>query len=174
MLKDAEKEGNTDQFFYLNISLGGLEEPAEASNQPTGMREVESMDSNEPMNEIHPRPAVTGPNPQSDEEKEERKKMRNKFRNENIPKVLKLGQKDGWKKVVDKDGKSTYQSLYFNFIAKDEGEDEDSYIQRVNRTRKMLAEEGEKLRAEYPYVKPFKINSLLSKAFVYEEPEDTQ
>ena len=138
--------------------------------------EMEPMDSSEPLSKVQP-PPVTDPDPQSNEEKKREKKKRNNIRSrfygEILPKVLELGEQGGWKKVVDKDGKSTYRSLYFNFIAKDEGEDKASYIKRVNRYRKTLAEEGEKLKAEYPNVRPFKVNSLLSKAFVYEEPEDT-
>ena len=82
-----------------------------------------------------------------------------------IPKVL---SSDEWMKVYDKDMKLTYRALYFTCIPKDLDEDDDAYIRRVGKVRKTLAEEVDKVKKEYNV--DFKINSLLSKPFIYDEP----
>ena len=81
-----------------------------------------------------------------------------------LPKVLSI---DGWEKVYDKDMKLTYRALYFNIIKKQQGEDDNTYIQRVGKIRQMVAEEADKVKKEYDV--NFKINSLLSKPFLYNE-----
>ena len=82
-----------------------------------------------------------------------------------IPKVL---SSDEWMKVYDKDMKLTYRALYFTCVPKHLDEDDDAYIRRVGKVRKSLAEEVDKVKKEYNV--DFKINSLLSKPFIYDEP----
>ena len=93
-----------------------------------------------------------------------RKKAMSKFHKVTVPTVL---SKDEWMKVYDKDMKLTYRALYFKTIQKHRDEDDNAYIQRVNKIRTTLAEEADKVKKEYDV--NFKINSLLSKPFVYDE-----
>ena len=93
-----------------------------------------------------------------------RQKAMSKFHNVTVPTVL---SEDEWMKVYDKDMKLTYRALYFNIIQKHRDEDDNAYIQRVNKIRTTLAEEADKVKKEYDV--NFKINSLLSKPFVYDE-----
>ena len=81
-----------------------------------------------------------------------------------LPKVLST---DGWMKVYDKDMKLTYRALYFNIIKKNQGEDDNTHIQRVSKIRQKLTEEADQIKKEYDV--DFKINSLLSKPFLYDE-----
>ena len=96
--------------------------------------------------------------------KKAREKAMSKIHKVTVPTVL---SKDGWMKVYDKDMKLTYRALYFNIIQKHRDEDDNAYIQRVNKIRTTLAEEAKKVKKEYDV--NFKINSLLSKPFVYDE-----
>ena len=93
-----------------------------------------------------------------------REKAMCKIHKVTVPTVL---SGDGWMKVYDKDMKLTYRALYFNIIQKHQDEDDNAYIQRVNKIRTTLAEEAKKVKKEYDV--NFKINSLLSKPFVYDE-----
>ena len=79
---------------------------------------------------------------------------------------LLLGQ-DRWKKVYDKDIKLTYRALYFNIIEQNRDEDELTFVQRVGQIRHKIADEAKKLKEERRV--NFKINSLLSKPFLYDE-----
>ena len=93
-----------------------------------------------------------------------RKEAMNKVHTVVLPKVLSTGE---WRKVYDKDMKLTYRALYFNIIKKYQGEDDNTYIQRVGKIRQTLVEEADKVKKEYDV--NFKINSLLSKPFLYDE-----
>ena len=93
-----------------------------------------------------------------------REKAMSKIHKVTVPTVL---NEDGWMKVYDKDMKLTYRALYFNIIQKYRDEDDNAYIQRVNKIRTTLEEEAKKVKKEYDV--NFKINSLLSKPFVYDE-----
>lgn len=77
-----------------------------------------------------------------------------------------LGQ-DRWKKVYDKDIKLTYRALYFNIIEQNSDEDELTFVQRVGQIRHKIADEAKKLKEKHHV--NFKINSLLSKPFLYDE-----
>jgi len=79
---------------------------------------------------------------------------------------LLLGQ-DGWKKVYDKDIKLTYRALYFNIIRLNPDEDKSTFVRRVGQIRHKIAQEAKKLKEECHV--NFKINSLLSKPFLYDE-----
>ena len=77
-----------------------------------------------------------------------------------------LGQ-DGWQKVYDKDTKLTYRALYFNIIEQSPTEDEPTFVQRVGQIRHKIAHEAKTLMKDREV--NFKINSLLSKPFLYNE-----
>ena len=77
-----------------------------------------------------------------------------------------LGQ-DGWQKVYDKDTKLTYRALYFNIIEQIRTEDEPTFVQRVGQIRHKIAHEAKTLMKDRGV--NFKINSLLSKPFLYNE-----
>jgi len=82
-----------------------------------------------------------------------------------LPLIL---EPEGWKKVVDKDTKLTYRALYFNIIKKHPGEDvQATYIPRVGMIRHKIAKKVQELKDERQV--NFKINSLLSKPFLYDE-----
>ena len=82
-----------------------------------------------------------------------------------LPEVL---RPDGWKKVYDKDSKLTYQALYFGIIERQPGEDENAHNQRVGRIRETIREKVITLQRQHGV--EFKINSLLSKPILYNEP----
>lgn len=75
---------------------------------------------------------------------------------------------DGWKKVCDKDQTTTYRALYFNIIKRRSNEDPETHILRVNEVRETIRKEADKIKAEHRV--NFKINTLLSKPFLYDEP----
>ena len=81
-----------------------------------------------------------------------------------LPLIL---EPEGWKKVVDKDTGLTYKALYFNAIKKCPDEDKNKSNQRVARIRYKIDEEAKKLMDERKV--NFKINSLLSRPFRYDE-----
>lgn len=140
--KLKEVDDDNTEFFYLCVSTGGKED------------ELMEID---PASSVPPRP------PPKDQDKL-MNKARREFHSDILPRIL---GPEGWKKVYDKDGKGTYRALYFNIIPKRRDEDGISYIKRVNRIRSTLFEEGDKLRTKYDV--NFKINSLLSKPFLYDD-----
>ena len=75
---------------------------------------------------------------------------------------------DGWKKVCDKDGTTTYRSLYFNIIKMHSNEDPIAYNLRVSEVRETIHREADKIKEEHRV--NFKTNTLLSKPFLYDEP----
>ena len=82
-----------------------------------------------------------------------------------LPEVL---SPDGWKKVYDKDSKLTYQALYFGIIKRQLGEDENAHNHRVGTIREKIREKVDDLQQKRNL--SFKINSLLSKPILYNEP----
>ena len=72
-----------------------------------------------------------------------------------------------WKKVFDKDTKLTYRALYFNIIKHRSTEDEPTFVQRVGQIRHKIANEAKQVMKDRGV--NFKINSLLSKPFLYNE-----
>ena len=72
-----------------------------------------------------------------------------------------------WKKVFDKDTKLTYRALYFNIIKRRSTEDESTFVQRVGQIRHKIADEAKQVMKDRGV--NFKINSLLSKPFLYNE-----
>jgi len=93
-----------------------------------------------------------------------RKDTMTKVHKEVLPILL---EPNGWKKVFDKDTKLTYRALYFNKIKKNSDEDVPTFVQRVGQIRHKIAYEAKKLMKENNV--NFKINSLLSKPFLYDE-----
>ena len=90
------------------------------------------------------------------------KTTRSEVHNDILPEVL---RPDGWKKVYDKDSKLTYQALYFAKIERRPGEDENAHHRRVGTIRETIREKVTTLQQESGV--NFKINSLLSKPFLY-------
>ena len=145
--KLKEVDGDNTEFFYLNFSTGGYDDDYNYDyrqrNEPTDPSSVPPLEN-------------------------AREKVMGLIRTDVLPRVLcPDGPRLGWKKVYDKDGKPTYRALYFNIIPKGIDEDNISYIRRVNKIRSTLFEEGDKLRVKYKV--NFKINSLLSKPFLYDD-----
>ena len=147
-------DGDNTEFFYLHFSTGGKDDDFDDQiNEP-----METNSSSVP-------PSVP---PSENAQQKIREKIMNQVRTDILPRVLcPDGPHLGWKKVYDKDRKPTYRSLYFKIIPKEIDEDNISYIRRVNKIRSTLFEEGDKLRVKYNV--NFKINSLLSKPFLYDD-----
>ena len=103
---------------------------------------------------------------QSKEYKARRKKAMQEVHKTILPSLLGQGP-DEWWKVFDKDTKLTYRALYFSVIKKRPGEKKNAFIQRVGKIRHDIAEEVHKLKETHQV--NFKINSLLSKPFLYDE-----
>ena len=81
-----------------------------------------------------------------------------------LPLVL---EPKGWKKVVDKDTTVTYRALYFNIIKRySDDEDVCTFTKRVGICHK-IAEDVQKKMDKHQV--NFKINSLQSKSFLYDE-----
>ena len=199
ILEELKKaDGDSTEFFYLYVSTAGKERkkqkrrqlPAgqqklnfpplhtedEDSSDDTGSEDDEQMEVDKvdttTENTLQQAASLDGdntvvvdnPSPPLSKDKARSEAM-NKVHKVVLPKVL---TEDGWKKVYDKDMKLTYRALYFNCIPKDLDEDDDAYIRRVGKVRKTLAEEVDKVKEDYNV--DFKINSLLSKPFIYDEP----
>ena len=198
ILEELKKaDGDSTEFFYLYVSTAGKERkkqkrrqlPAgqqklnfpplhaedEDSSDDTGSEDNEQMEVDEvnttTENTSQQAASLDGdnavivdnPSPPLSKDKARSEAM-NKVHKVVLPKVL---SGDGWMKVYDKDMKLTYRALYFSIIQKYQDEDDDDYIQRVSKIRTTLAEEADKVKKEYDV--NFKINSLLSKPFVYDE-----
>ena len=187
--------GDSTQFFYLYVSTAGKERKKQTRKQVSGQQKLnfppthtedednddteseddqqmevdevdytgnvtqqtQSLDGDNLVVEDNPSPALS--------KDKARKEAMNTVHKVVLPKVL---SKDGWMKVHDKDMKLTYRALYFNIIQKHQDEDDIVYIKRVGNIRTTLAEEADKVKKQYDV--NFKINSLLSKPFVYDEP----
>jgi len=146
ILEELKKaNGDNTEFFYLYVSTGGEEDEEQMDDHPTA-------------------PSSVGGAAVLSASEKTRKKAMNMVHTDILPQVL---GPDGWSKVYDKDMKPTYRSLYFNIIKKVQGEDEKSYIQRVSTIRGRIAEEADKVKKKYHV--NFKVNSLLSKPFLYDE-----
>lgn len=187
--KLKKADGDNTEFFYLYVSTGGKErknqkrsqspvqqmsmpvEHAEDEDSTSDDTDLESEDEQNGVDDITEN--ISQQTPSLDEEIAQNVLLsKNKARSEamnNIHKVVlpKLLSGDGWRKVYDKDMKLIYRALYFNTIPRNQDEDENAYIQRVGNIRKMLDKEASKVKKECNV--NFKINSLLSKPFLYDE-----
>ena len=184
--KLKEADGNNTEFFYLYISTAGKEHKRQKNqllpgqktiNFPTQSSEDEESDDtdtgedNDEQMEEDTTATTSQPVTLPDEDiqvaqndKKARNDAMNKVHKIVVPNVLRTG---GWRKVHDKDLRLTYRALYFNIIEKHQGEDDNAYIQRVGEIRKILATETHKVKEEYHV--NFRMNSLLSKPFLYDE-----
>ena len=196
--KLKEADGDSTEFFYLYVSTAGKECKKQTRRQlhiprqqklnfPPSHTEDEDSDDTESEDDeqmgvdevgtttenitqqtqsLDGENAVAEDNPSPPLAKDKaRQEAMSKVHNIILPKVLSEGK---WMKVYDKDKTLTYRALYFNIIPKHQNEDDNAYIQRVGKIRTTLAEEASKVKKEYDV--NFKINSLLSKPFVYDEP----
>jgi len=144
ILEELKKiDDDNTELFYLYVSTSGKEDEEQTDDHSK---------------------APSASKKDQEKAKKDRKKAMDKVHEVILPKVL---GPDGWRKVYDKDLELTYKALYFNIIKKDKGEDKKKYIQRVNAIRGRIAEEADKVKKEYDV--NFKINSLLSKPFLYDE-----
>ena len=193
ILDQLKTKGDNFEFFYLYISTAdkerkkrqsnNLQQPdlppphteadedsSDAESEDDEQMEVDKVDTTENIAQQTPllggdnAVVVDNPPPPLSKDKARSEAM-NKVHKVVLPKVL---TEDGWMKVYDKDMKLTYRALYFNCIPKDLDEDDNAYIRRVGKVRKTLAEEVDKVKEDYNV--DFKINSLLSKPFIYDEP----
>ena len=73
---------------------------------------------------------------------------------------------EGWRKVVDKDGKPTYWALYFNVIEKTQDETNIDHIQRVSKVRERIAQKVKEVKTKFNV--NFKTNSLLCSPLLYD------
>ena len=196
--KLKEADGDSTEFFYLYVSTAGKERKKQTRRQlhipgqkklnfppshtededsdDTGSEDDEQMEVDkvgtttgnitQETQSLDGDNAVAKDNPSPPLSKDKaRKEAMKKIHKVVLPKVL---SEDGWMKVYDKDKKLTYRALYFNIIPKHQDEDDTKHIQRVGKIRITLVEEAKKVKKEYDV--NFKINSLLSKPFVYDEP----
>ena len=180
-------DGDNTEFFYLYVSTAGKEHRRKKRRElPRGQQTLNfpilssgdedsddtgSDDDDDQMEDdnVSTTDNISQPIPPLDNtsslsKDKARSEAMNKVHKVVVPKVLST---DGWRKVYDKDMKLTYRALYFNIITKHQGEDDNTYIQRVSKIRQTLAEEAHKVTKEYDV--NFKINSLLSKPFLYNE-----
>ena len=159
----SEEEGEDEQMEDDNADT--TENISQPPSSPLG--EDNTVNSNNPPPSL-PLPEDDQNNPPSSSSSLSKDKPRNEAMNKVhkvvLPKIL---GPDGWKKVHDKDMKLTYKALYFNRIKKYQSEDDTTYVQRVAAIRKKIADEADKLKEEHHA--NFKINSLLSKPFLYDE-----
>ena len=183
ILKQAHQQGDSTSFFYLLVAIGGKGDTIqEMSGQPTSDRDHttdsdrDSSDSDEDNDEqmetadhvdttTNTSQLTTPPTGDSNTLlKKRRKAAMNEVRNTTLPDVLRI---DGWKKVYDKDRKSTYPALYFKKIERQPSETEIRHNQRVGEIRVRIREKVEAVQERHGV--RFKINTLLSRAILYDD-----
>lgn len=191
-------DGDNTEFFYLYVSTAGKEHRRQKRRELPGQQtlnfpllpsrdeksyDIESDDEDDQMeddddqmedDDVSTTENTSQPIPPPDRDRVQnipslskdkaRSEAMNKVHKVVIPKVLST---DEWRKVYDKDMKLTYRALYFNIIKKHQNEDDNTYIHRVSKIRETLAKEADQVKKEYDV--NFKINSLLSKPFLYDE-----
>ena len=171
--KERKKKQSPNQQASLLLPFGDYEDSDDAESEDdeqmevdidkvaigtteNNLQQISSLDGDKADPENNPSPPLS--------KDAVRNKAMNKVHNVVVPRVLRIDQDNGWKKVYDKDKKLTYRALYFNTIPKRLNEDDTAYIQRVGKIRTTLAKAVEELKGN------FKFNSLLSKPFIYDEP----
>ena len=168
----VRKNGDNTELFYIYVSTSGLDpSPPQAPSQQIlstsdsgGVAEQMEID-----NQQEAQTTTQAPCDESQQHSEDKKKnRRNAMRYVHdfvLPSVL---CRDGWRKVVDKDGTTTYQALYYNSsIPKEINEKDKDYVKRVAQIKDTIAEEVKK--AKQLHNNPnFKTNCLLSKPFLYD------
>ena len=174
ILKQAHQQGDSTSFFYLLVAIGGKGDRIQESSQlipgqPTSDRDhttdsdrdsSDSEDNDEQMETADHVDTTTN----TSQLKKRRKAAINEVRNTTLPDVLRI---DGWKKVYDKDRKSTYPALYFKKIERQPSETEIRHNQRVGEIRVRIREKVEDVQERHGV--RFKINTLLSRAILYDD-----
>ena len=160
------KDGDNTEFFYIYVSTSGLDpSPLQAPSQQISSTS-DSRDVAEQMeieNQKGTQTITQAASLKLSKDKN-RKEAMEYVHDYVLPPVLGPA---GWRKVVDKDNKLTYQALYFNIIPKQTGEEDKVYIKQVAQIKDTIAEEVKK--AKQLYNNPnFKTNCLLSKPFLYD------
>ena len=180
-LQQAHRQGDSTSFFYLLVAIGGKGDRIQRSSQLiSGQPTSDSTDSGRDNDEDNYKPMettdhvnttantsqlTTPPNEDNTALLQERREVATmEVRKTILPNVL---REEGWKKVYDKDGKSTYSSLYFKKIERQQSEPEIKHNQRVGEIRVRIREKVEELQARHGV--KFKVNTLLSKAILYDD-----
>jgi len=170
-----KRDGENKELFYLYVSTSGIEVIGEGHQQQGHQTRITDFfspiqnDNNEDtMDDDDDDDAMSQPLTSvqpllSQQRKKVRRTVMNHIHDNVLPSLL---CQEGWKKVVDKDGKPTYRALYFNVIEKTQDETDIAHIQRVSKVRERIAEEAEKVKKEYNV--NFKTNSLLSSPILYD------
>ena len=181
--------GDNTNFFYLLVSTSGKEDETRLTGQlpkdqpindghydtesdsEKGETESEEDNDDEQMETTQPNCVLqnpfqpTMPPEAHNSRKKARKVAMNEVHQRILPDIL---YPVGWKKVYDKDQKSTYRALYFSNIKREPDEDEITHNRRVGEIRERIREEVKLLQEELNV--NFKINSLLSKPILYDKP----
>ena len=173
-----KRDGDNKELFYLYVSTSGIEvvgEREEQQGQQTRITDYFTSiqnDNNDDTMDIddddddgdtisQPSASVQPSLPLS--QNKVRQQAMKEIHDQVLPSLL-CGE--GWRKVVDKDGKNTYRALYFNIIKKNQDKSYIAYIQTVSKVRERIAEAVEKVKTKYKV--NFKINSLLSSPLLYD------
>ena len=117
------------------------------------------VDSQREMQSTVPAPCAAGSQPLSKDK--DRQDAMKTVHDDVLPLVL------GWRKVVDKDGRTSYRALYFNIIPQDIDENDKDYIKQVAQAKETMTEKVKRVKQQYNNPN-FKINCLLSKPFLYD------
>ena len=160
---DDEDDGTGNQDNDYDISMDNQDDELDDYVDDQGDRlDGQGHQSGANITSSTPQPSAAS---QSLTQDKSRQKTMSYVHNTILPLVL---QPKGWKKVVDKDTKVTYRTLYFNIIEKySDDEDVNTFTKRVGKIRHKIAEDVQKKMDEHQV--NFKINSLRSKPFLYDE-----
>ena len=183
-LKQAK--GDNANFFYLLVSTSGKEDKTQLNGQSSASQptliggyniesdsendDTESEDDDDVQMDVLDATQNTLPPTTPPEAHNSKKKARKMAMNEVHCKILPqlLYRDHRWKKVYDKDLKSTYRALYFNIMERKPNEDEITHYRRVGEIRERICEAVKLVREQHNV--NFKINSLLSKPILYDKP----
>ena len=174
-----KRDGDNKELFYLYVSTSGIEVVGEREVQQGQQTQITDNftsiqnDSNDDTMDIDDdddddgetmsQPSASVQPSLSLSRNKVRRQAMKEIHNQVLPSLL-CGE--GWRKVVDKDGKNTYRAFYFNTIVKSQDESYIAYIQTVSKVRERIAEAVEKVKTKYKV--NFKINSLLSSPLLYD------
>ena len=167
-----KRDGESKDLFYLYVSTSGIELTGQGREQQVQQRLITDYfsqiqnDNNDDImddgDETMSQPSASvQPLPRS--RNNIRRQVMTQIHDHVLPSLL---CPEGWRKVVDKDGKPTYRALYFNAIEKTLGETDIAHIQRVSKVRERIAEEVKKVKTKYKV--NFKTNSLLCSPLLYD------
>ena len=124
---------NNTEFFYIYVSTAGRD-PDPPQHLPSSTTDREEMEvDNQQTTSTKLSPAASAP----EQLKKQRKEAMKTVHDFVLPEVL--GAR-GWKKVVDKDGKSTYRAIYFNTIPKEIDESDKDHIKRIAEVKEIICD----------------------------------